>query len=260
MSTSDSSTKVFRTRKKTFAEIQPYLFGYGAGISTVSPVATVYQLCRLNPSVANTTFSRMMSMSAMVFLPQTILKAVQMNISTPVKENLNPWAAFACIGILQGGVYGQANMYFSQQLKLGKEFKLIGMFRGVGFAALRDMISQGIPFVYSKTMRYVVFDRLLPDGEMNSSYLPHIKHWSSVLFTSAIATVMSQGLHNCQLMMQSNQELTYLTTLQTVWKNNGIATFYRGAEARIGLLLVVNVLNELLLKPAWAPLIEEVES
>ena len=27
--------------------------------------------------------------------------------------------------------------------------------------------------------------------------------------------------------------------------------FHRGAEARVGLLLLVNVLNEILLKPVW---------
>jgi hypothetical protein len=51
---------------------------------------------------------------------------------------------------------------------------------------------------------------------------------------------------------QSNQELGYAGTLRSVWERNGISVFYKGAEARVGLLIVVNVLNELLLKPAWS--------
>ncbi len=62
----------------------------------------------------------MFRLSAIVFPVQTFLKSIQMNISTPVKEYLNPWMAFAVVGILQGGVYGQCNMYFSKTLGIGK--------------------------------------------------------------------------------------------------------------------------------------------
>jgi hypothetical protein len=51
--------------------------------------------------------------------------------------------------------------------------------------------------------------------------------------------------------MQSDQSLGYLQTVRTLWAQNGFGLFIRGAEARIGLLLVVNVLNEAVLKPAW---------
>ena len=34
---------------------------------------------------------------------QTLLKAAQMNLCTPVKEYLNPWAAFAMVGVLSSG-------------------------------------------------------------------------------------------------------------------------------------------------------------
>ena len=57
---------------------------------------------------------------------------------------------------------------------------------------------------------------------------------------------------NLQLVMQSDPELSHATTVARAWSRNGPALLYRGAEARVGLLLVVNVLNELLLKPAWA--------
>ena len=68
---------------------------------------------------------------------------------------------------------------------------------------------------------------------------------------SAVGTVLSQGLHNCQIMMQSNQGLSYAGALRSVYEVHGISALYKGAEARMGLLMVVNVLNELLLKPAW---------
>lgn len=64
---------------------------------------------------------------------------------------------------------------------------------------------------------------------------------------------MSQGLHNCQITMQADQSLGYASAVRTVFQQHGIRALIRGAEARVGLLLIVNLLNELLLKPAWAP-------
>ena len=86
---------------KSFLEIQPYLFGYGFGISLFSPTASLYQLARLNPSV-NLTPARGIKLALRILPHQTCLKALQMNLSTPVKENINPWAGFAFVGVLQG--------------------------------------------------------------------------------------------------------------------------------------------------------------
>ena len=36
-----------KTRPKTLAEKQPYLLGYAAGISVISPAATAWQLCKV---------------------------------------------------------------------------------------------------------------------------------------------------------------------------------------------------------------------
>lgn len=52
--------------------------------------------------------------------------------------------------------------------------------------------------------------------------------------------------------MQANPTLGYVATVKDLFSRNGIAALYRGAEARVGLLLVANTLNELVLKPAWA--------
>eukprot|EP00286_Rhodomonas_abbreviata_P008906 CAMPEP_0181337100 /NCGR_PEP_ID=MMETSP1101-20121128/27815_1 /TAXON_ID=46948 /ORGANISM="Rhodomonas abbreviata, Strain Caron Lab Isolate" /LENGTH=104 /DNA_ID=CAMNT_0023447525 /DNA_START=292 /DNA_END=606 /DNA_ORIENTATION=- len=51
--------------------------------------------------------------------------------------------------------------------------------------------------------------------------------------------------------MQANQGLSYTGALKEVWARNGPQMFWKGAEARVGLLLIVNILNEVLLKKAW---------
>lgn len=223
-----------KLRPRTLLELQPFLFGYGAGISLFSPFATVYQQVKLNPvKCAGVTYGTMARLSAMVFVPQTFLKALQMNASTPVKEYINPWIAFGIVGILQGkiyvfffprcyviyahvfagGVYGQSNMYFSKALELGKVFKLQGMFRGVAFAAVRDTISQGIPFMYSNWVRESLFiPTFFPPTENtlktpDSESTVFLKKWVPVLFSSVVATVLSQSLHNCQMTMQADQEV-----------------------------------------------------
>jgi hypothetical protein len=245
-------------RPKTLLEKQPYFVAYGAGISLFSPYASVYQLCKLNPQVA-ATHTRMMGLAARVFPIQTLLKTIQMNIGTPVKEVLNPWAAFAVVGILQGGVYGQCNIFFSKELGIAKKASLLGLFRGVAFAAGRDTISQGIPFMCSGFVRKNIIEAAFPTDEQTSDTAKSAKQWASVLSTSVVSTYMSQFFQNCQITMQANQELGYAGTLRSVFERNGMSVFYKGAEARVGLLIVVNVLNELLLKPAWSGVeVEEV--
>jgi hypothetical protein len=272
------------TRPKTFLEKQPYIIGYGAAISLVSPAATAYQLCRLYNVRAAPV--QLLTMSASIFPQQALLKAGQMNASTPVKEHLNPWAAFAVVGILQGGVYGQANIHFSKVLGLGGNstttatptktalslVSAAALFRGSGFAACRDMLSQGLPFMCSHHVRTNILDRYFPttttsttttsttsSSKVDAEMVDGIKHWTSVLSTSIIATYASQFMHNCQIAMQSNQTLGYMSAVRTVHAQHGLKMLYRGAEARVGLLLLVNVLNEVLLKPAWSPVPLELE-
>lgn len=150
-------------------------------------------------------------------------------------------------------------MYFSQQLGLGKVFELSGMFRGVAFAAVRDALSQGIPFMCSDWLRSDVYIPLFCTRKKNPSktdsnpgqWAVFLKHWVPVLVASIIATIISQWFHNCQMVMQADQSLSYLETVETLWNNNGVASFFLGADARISLLLIVNIFNEVLLKRAW---------
>jgi len=240
-------------RTRNFMEAQPFILGYGVTISLVSPIASLYQLCKLNPQVKLSAVG-MGSLSARILPHQTVLRVLQMNVISPVKEYLNPWAAFGIIGILQGGVYGHGNIFFANQLKLGKVLSYKGMFRGVAFAGVRDMISQGIPFMLSQEVKRTLLDPIWHTEPGTTA--SKTKSWVSIIGTSIFATYTSQGFHNLQIIMQSNQKMSYVSAIENAWRVNGVSLLYRGAEARVGLLLIVNVLNELLLKPAWTDLIE----
>jgi len=243
-----------KMRPRTFLERQPYILVYGAIISLFSPAATAYQLCCLYH--IRPVMSELLRMSFVIFPHQTALKALQMIASTPVKEYLNPWAAFAVVGVLQGGVYGQANVYFSKAMELGKVATMKGIFRGSVFAGLRDTVSQGIPFMCSKNFQNAVIDPIwaTPADDADAA---KTKHFVSVIITSVMATYMSQGLHNCQIAMQADQSLGYIRAVRSVFHLHGFKFLIKGAEARVGLLLLVNVLNDVLLKPAWSPVKEK---
>ena len=68
--------------------------------------------------------------------------------------------AFGVVGILQGGVYGHSNIFFAKQLKIGTKVTYAGLLRGWGFAACRDMLSQGIPYMFAGTVEATVMDPL----------------------------------------------------------------------------------------------------
>uniref|UniRef100_A0A7S3LQ80 ADP,ATP carrier protein n=1 Tax=Aplanochytrium stocchinoi TaxID=215587 RepID=A0A7S3LQ80_9STRA len=236
---------------KSFLEMQPYFLAYGFGISLVSPTASVYQLLKLNPQVRMIIFPDGMKIAMKILPHQTVLKVLQMNASTPVKEQLNPWAAFAAVGILQGGVYGQANVFFSQQLKLGNKPSYSGVFRGWGYAGGRDMMSQGIPYVFSTKVRENILDQVWDTSSEPAGLGSQIKQWTAVIGTSIFATYISQGFHNCQITMHADQTVNHLGALRKAYAENGLSLLYKGGEARVGLLLVVNILNEAFLKKAW---------
>lgn len=236
---------------------------YGTVLSLVSPALTGYQLCRLYKVQKPT--SQLLRLAFGIFPHQAVLLSMQLNASTAIKDILNPWSAFFVVGVLQGGIYGFSNIHFSKAWNLGTaaasattlSSRISILFRGSGFAGVRDTISQGTPFMCSGAVHTNILDRILPtNSEVDESptTLDLVKHWTSLLSTSVVATYMSQGLHNCQTTMQTNSTLSYAGAVKKVWAEHGVAAFYRGAEARVGLLLIVNVLNELLLKPAWAPI------
>jgi len=215
----------------------------------VSPMLTAYQLCKVyNKPLPMLHLARL---SACIIPHQALLKWVQMNAAKPVKEHLNPWAAFAVVGMLQGGVYGQCNIHFSGVLGLSQTASLKGMFRGLAFAACRDCMSQGMPFVLSPAVQHLAIDPLLAPAGGDGYVAEPVRRGLAVFSTSVVATVLSQGFHNCQIKMQADQSLSYVQTMRALWKEHGARLLYVGASARISLLLVVNALNELLLRRAW---------
>ena len=128
------------------------------------------------------------------------------------------------------------------------------MFRGSGFAGLRDTISQGVPFMYASTVQSAVVDPLLKPqaGADEASDLGHsLRRAVAVIGTSIGATVLSQALHNCQIRLQADHSLSYGGAVAGLWREHGARMLYMGASARVALLLLVNGLNEMLLKKAW---------
>jgi hypothetical protein len=140
---------------------------------------------------------------------QLTLRTAQLQIATTIKEKTNPWLAFASIGVLQGIVYGHATTSWTRHLSLPANIRP-NMFAGILFAASRDSISQGIPFYLSD------------HGPI------------AFLATSVASTIASQGLHNCQTIMQLKSHL-----------------LYRGFQSRLGMMTVINLLNYYILKPIW---------
>jgi hypothetical protein len=288
-----TTATVTTTRPRTLLERQPHLFAYGGAISLVSPAATAYQLCRLYsirnvtvPTLVKLSMSIWPHQTALKALQMNASTPVrehcnpwaafavvgvlqgavygQCNLHFARVLNLSNGtatsaaaAAAAAVTAAGGATATAASTTMGNRIRAMAALAR-GMFRGSAFAGARDMLSQGIPFVLSEPFRVRVLDRLLvvpaaAEEEQSMTTVSAIKHWTSVLSTSVLATYLSQGLHNGQIQMQADPSLGYAAAVQRVTGQHGIAVLYRGAEARVGLLLVVNVLNELLLKPAWAP-------
>lgn len=260
-------TLVHFHRPKTFLEKQPYILSYGTALATVSPALTGYQLCRLYK--IQKPPSQLLRLAFGIFPHQAVLLSCQLNASSAIKDILNPWAAFFVVGVLQGAIYGFSNVHFSKAWNLGTAAasapnmlaRVRIMFRGSGFAGVRDTISQGTPFMFSGAVHTNVLDKIFPsppkdETDTEPTPLDLAKHWTALFSTSIVATYISQGIHNCQTTLQTNTNLSYFGAMKKVWTEHRFAAFYKGAEARVGLLLIVNVLNELLLKPAWEPVQE----
>jgi hypothetical protein len=237
-------------RPRTFLEKQQFFLAHSVGLTFFSPLACCYHVLKLNPQV-QVSFRNLIPMVARIFPSQVGLRMILTNVCTPIKENLNSWAAFGMIGILQGAVYGHANIYFASQFGiLQKSASYANVLRGSRFAAGRDMISQGVPFMLSDTLRKKVFDRF-HSAEDGNKFPEFFVRFAPTLCLSIVSTYASQALHTCQTTMQITPNLDYASVWNVVWKANRWAVFYKGAEARVGLLIIINVLNEILLKPAW---------
>ena len=106
-------------------------------------------------------------------------------------------------------------------------------------------------------MRNTFIFPYFPVHEDDSALKKATVHWSAILSTSVAATFLSQGFQNCQIHMQANPQFSYVNTIANIYQRNGLKFLYKGAEARVGLLLYVNILNQVVLKRAWT-LVEDI--
>mmetsp|Transcript_27225 Transcript_27225/g.64268 ORF Transcript_27225/g.64268 Transcript_27225/m.64268 type:complete len:326 (-) Transcript_27225:145-1122(-) len=240
-----TTSPALRHRPLSFLELQPHLLVYSATVSSISPLVWGYQMAKLNPAV-KTNIASILMMSLAVVPIQTMLKMFQLNVGTPITQKLNPWAAFAFMGMVQGGVTGQANVFFSRCFGIGNP-QLLDAFRGYPLAGTKEIIAQGLPFAFSDLMEKKLLDPLLP----SKIFSPTFKSAVALFSTSALGTVISQIGHNMQMTMVSNPALSYSAAAKQLWLSNGAGMFFSGAATRGGLMLLVNVLNECILKRAW---------
>jgi len=242
---------VFVDPLPTYAKKQILMVGYGVSLSFFSPLANLYQLRALYPCVK----ARLLEspglatrLTAQIYGQQVLLRIMQVNLSSPVKDHLSPWLAFGVMGVLQGGVYGHANIHFARKLSIDRTLTMSMIFRGSWYAFARDMISQGVPFMFSDHVRESVLDKVAPAQDHISST---VKQWSSLIGCSIVSTYLSQGFHNCQTAMQTHHDMTTAGAFRSMMTKHGVSFMWKGAEARVGLLLVTNVFNEIFLKPVW---------
>ena len=248
-SISPTLTEKLCIKAKAAATIQPAIITYGAVISCVSPTLTGWQLCKVySRTVPATTLARV---GLGIFPQQVALKALQMNAATPVKEHLSPWLAFGVVGVLQGVVYGQCSVAYARALKLSQAVSLAGMMRGAAFAGLRDVVSQGVPFMCSGHVQQALVEPLLGRTRDSSAEPSSMSRVLAVGLTSIGATFASQGFHNGQIRMQSDLSLGYAAAIRSLWAEHGARVLVMGGSARVALLLLVNGLNEAVLRPAW---------
>lgn len=219
-------------------KVQNYIF-FGSCYGLFSPFISIHHQ-RLLLNDLKITPESMLRLTR-IMPQQMALKSIQMAISTPIKEKTNTWVGFGVIGVLQGVIYGHANISIRNQFikEQKRKLHLLGMFRGSMFAASRDMISQGIPYVYHKKVGYYLL------GENKERQL------FSLLFTTTGAAVMSQFFHNCQCNMHVDASLNYEQAVEKTFRQHGLRSFYVGVSNRMFMLYFMNILNEVFLRPVW---------
>lgn len=226
--------------------IIPYV-SHSLLLSTVSPVYNIYQLKKLYQ--LKLSFSQMAGGSLSLLPAQTILRIGQLSMASKLKKDLDPWCAFAGIGVMQGIVYGHANLFFARHLRLCRHpLHPLLVTRGSAFGAARDTISQGVPFMFHSDVKKCVFDPLWPSEDQRVS---RVKEGLAVVCTSGASTLASHFLHVCQTTMQCNPTLSYQSVWSSAFRAHGWAMCWNGAAGRMALLLVTNLLNYHFLTPIW---------
>ena len=212
---------------------------HASSMTLFSPLSSLYQTTRLF-NLKSSTFFRNIRYIPHIFPQQILFRYGQLHVSTLCKENISPIPAFGIIGILQGGVYGHSNLYFSKRLGITSNVKITDYFRGPVFAASRDIISQGVPFMLTEKVSETLFK------ENSEKY-----HYPVLFAISALTTSLSHPLHCMQLFAQNNRNKSQLQIAIETCKSYKLTLFYKGIEARLVLLGLTNMFNDIFLKDVW---------
>lgn len=155
------------------------------------------------------------------------LRSIQYIFGTEVKSATTaPMVAFFALGVTQGWVYGDLAKRWTRALNLSRH--PANAMRGAMFGGLRDVVSQGIPF-------------------MAGQY-----GMGALLASSLASTYASQGLHNAQTIMQVRPDLSYSGAISELARTHGWHSLYRGVASRLFLMTVTNILNHVFLRKVWA--------
>ena len=166
---------------------------HSSTITLFSPLASLYQTSTL----FNKSFISNLKFVPRIVPQQILLRYGQLHISTQCKDQFSPITAFGIIGILQGIVYGHSNLYFSKQLGVIPKINYLNYLRGPIFASSRDIISQGIPFALTETVRDTLFEEETP-----------LTHYSTLFSLSIGSTILSHPLHCFQTYIQNTNNVS----------------------------------------------------
>ena len=219
-----------------------------------SPLSSLYQITQLYNlnqkqglvKLHRSPFVQNIKYIPRIFPQQVLLRYGQLHLSTFCKqqEQIPSIIAFGIIGILQGAVYGHSNLYFSKKLGvLNNDIKITKYFRGPVFAASRDIISQGLPYVMTEKVSNYLFKEKAIDP---------IYHYGTLFGLSTISTFLSHPLHCFQIFAQNETGKSHYQVAKQVIKLHSWSLFYKGIEARIVLLGLTNFFNDIFLKDVWS--------
>jgi hypothetical protein len=219
---------------------------HSAVISLFSPIASLYQTSKL----FNQPFRSNLRHVPSIFLPQIALRYTQTSLSTDCKDTFNPLIAFGLIGILQGGVYGHSNLYFSDKMNISHSMEMRNYFKGPVFAATRDVISQGLPFYLTPLLAPYTFQKSITKQYINENS----NQWDELAILgglSIISTYLSHPFHCLQTFIQNEPKSTQIDVAKKIIGKYKWTLFYKGITGRLFLLLITNFSNHMFLRRLW---------
>ena len=216
-------------------------------ISIFSPIASLYQTCKL----FNKPFYSNLKYIPQIFLPQIALRYIQTSLSTDCKDTFNPLVAFGLIGILQGGVYGHSNLYFSDKMNISHNMDIRNYFKGPFFAAMRDIISQGLPFYITPLLIPYINAKINNKYNNNNNNNNNINEFIVLGGLSIGSTYLSHPFHCLQIFIQNEPYNTQIEIAKKIITQYKWSLFYRGITGRLILLLVTNYSNHMFLRYLW---------